>query len=507
MNFPVRFGSGRVARFWSTQEVVMDDSDRLSALRLELRRSLGNERYDLWLGPQTTLTLDNGVLLVGCASQLEVQWLRRNLQATLAECGAAIFGTAPSVEFAEAPQTLHAAQTDDSQPSARSPRRSPKKRYCESQLTFEEIAANTIVPQAPTTPSIDEDRPPAKKRPRWTFEDFVFGDSNRMAAEASRSAAQQLGRFSPLLVYGPSGAGKTHLMSAVAFMGRGSRQRLRVMQLTAEQFTSQFLEALEKRSLPSLRQKTRSLDLLIIDDVQFLGNKRATLEELIYTIDAVQARGGQVVLSSDRPAAELQAVSAELAARISAGLAVAIDPPDYATRRGIVRAMVSRMEIAMGDDVIELVAQQVVGSGRMLSGAINRLVAASMAARKPITLELAGGALADFCRQHSPQVRLVDIQRAVCEVFGVESTSLKSQRKCRSVAEPRMLAMWLARRYTRAALSEIGDFFGRRSHSTVVSAQRKFDGLIAGHGEIIVGDQLCQVEEAVRRIEAKLRTA
>ena len=154
------------------------------------------------------------------------------------------------------------------------------------------------------------------------------------------------------------------------------------MQLTAEQFTSQFLEALEKRSLPSLRQKTRSLDLLIVDDVQFLGNKRATLEELNYTIDAVQSRGGQVVLSSDRPASELQAISAELAARISAGLAVAIDPPDFAPRRGIVRAMVARMEIAMGDDVIELVAPQVVGSGRMLSGAINRLVAASMAARK-----------------------------------------------------------------------------------------------------------------------------
>lgn len=485
----------------------MDDSDRLSALRLELRRSLGNERYDLWLGPQTMLTLDNGVLLVGCASQIEVQWLRRNLQATLAECGAAIFGTLPTVEFAAPAQAAETVPTEAAGSNLRGARRSPKKRYCDSQLTFEEIAANSVTPTPPVVTPIAEEATPAKKRPRWTFEDFVVGDSNRMAAEAARSATQQIGRFSPLLVYGPSGTGKTHLMSAVAFMGRASRQRLRVMQLTAEQFTSQFLEALEKRSLPSLRQKTRGLDLLAIDDVQFLGNKRATLEELIYTIDAVQARGGQVVLSSDRPASELQAVSAELAARISAGLAVAIDPPDYATRRGIVRAMTSRMDIAMGDDVIELIAQQVVGSGRMLSGAINRLVAVSMAARKPITLELAGGAVADFCRQHSPQVRLADIQRAVCEVFGVESTSLKSARKCRSVAEPRMLAMWLARRYTRVALSEIGDFFGRRSHSTVVSAQRKFDGLIAGRGEIIVGDQLCQVEEAVRRIEAKLRTA
>jgi chromosomal replication initiator protein len=476
-------------------------------LRLELRRSLGNERYDLWLGPQTTLTLDNGVLMVACASQAEVQWLRRNLQTTLTECGAAIFGASPTVEFAATASVEETAQSVATADASRGGRRSPKKRYCDSQLTFEEIAASTAVSQAPVIQAKVDAATPAKKQPRWTFEDFVVGDSNRMAAEAARNATQQIGRFSPLLIYGPSGTGKTHLMSAVASMGRASRQRLRVMQLTAEQFTSQFLEALEKRSLPSLRQKTRGLDLLAIDDVQFLGNKRATLEELIYTIDAVQARGGQVVLSSDRPASELQALSAELAARISAGLAVAIDPPDYATRRGIVRAMTSRMEIAMGDDAIELVAQQVVGSGRMLSGAVNRLVAASMAARKPITLELAGGAIADFCRQHSPQVRLVDIQRAVCEVFGVESTSLKSQRKCRSVAEPRMLAMWLARRYTRAALSEIGDFFGRRSHSTVVSAQRKFDLLIAGHGEIVVGDQLCQVEEAVRRIEAKLRTA
>jgi chromosomal replication initiator protein len=130
-----------------------------------------------------------------------------------------------------------------------------------------------------------------------------------------------------------------------------------------------------------------------------------------------------------------------------------------------------------------------------------------MALRKPITRELAEPALADFCRQHTPQVKLSDIQRAVCDVFAVESSSLKSGRKTRAVAEPRMLAMWLARRYTRAALSEIGDFFGRRSHSTVVSAQKKFDKLISEHGEMVVGDQLCTVEEAIRRIEAKLRTA
>ena len=480
----------------------MDDSDRLSALRQELRRSLGNERYELWLGPQTTLALEDGVLQVGCASQAEVQWLRRNLQTSLVECGAAVLGGSLAVEFAAAELQSSGKTVDDAPLFA--DRHAPRVQQGVPPLTVRGAVADSA---ASATKAESNDQQPVAKRPRWTFEDLVVGDSNRLAAQAAREVAIQPGRFSPLLVYGTSGTGKTHLLSAVAHQARASRQRLRVMQLTAEQFTSQFLEALEKRSLPSFRQKTRGLDVLTIDDVHFLGNKRATLEELMYTIDALQSRGGQVVLSSDRSAAELQSLSVELSSRISAGLAVAIDPPDYATRAGIVRSMVTRMNIDMGDDVVKLVAQQVVGSGRLLSGAINRLVAASMAARKPITLELAGCAIADFCRQHSPQVRLVDIQRAVCEVFGVESTSLKSQRKCRSIAEPRMLAMWLARRYTRAALSEIGDFFGRRSHSTVVSAQRKFDGLISNHGEIVVGDQLCQVEEAVRRIEAKLRTA
>lgn len=484
----------------------MDDSDRLSALRQELRRSLGNERYELWLGPQTTLALEDGVLQVGCASQAEVQWLRRNLQTSLVECGAAVLGGSLAVEFAAA-ELQSSGQTVDDAPlfaDRLADRHASRVQQGVPPLKVRGAVADSAVS---ATKAESNDQQPVAKRPRWTFEDLVVGDSNRLAAQAAREVAIQPGRFSPLLVYGGNGTGKTHLLSAVAHQARASRQRLRVMQLTAEQFTSQFLEALEKRALPSFRQKTRGLDVLMIDDVHFLGNKRATLEELMYTIDALQSRGGQVVLSSDRSAAELQSLSVELSSRISAGLAVAIDPPDYATRAGIVRSMVTRMNIDMGDDVVKLVAQQVVGSGRLLSGAINRLVAASMAARKPITLELAGVAIADFCRQHSPQVRLVDIQRAVCEVFGVESTSLKSQRKCRSIAEPRMLAMWLARRYTRAALSEIGDFFGRRSHSTVVSAQRKFDGLISNHGEIVVGDQLCQVEEAVRRIEAKLRTA
>jgi chromosomal replication initiator protein len=482
--------------------VVKDDTDRLSVLRRELRSRLGDKRYELWLGAQTSLALDGETLRVRCSSQAELQWFRRKLSAAIADSVTVAFERSLVTVFEAADES--GAKRGDVQrelfDAAGTEGESPEQPVTSAEAV-ESGACQTPVGSSASLPS------QGAKTPRLSFEDFVVGSANRLAWQAAREVAQQPGRFSPLMFYGPSGTGKSHLLSAVARQVRTARTRLRVLQLTAEQFTTQFLEALEKRALPGFRQKIRSLDVLLIDDVQFFGGKRATLEELLYTIDALHARGGQVVLVSDRAAAELNATSAELANRISAGLAVAVDPPDYATRAGIVRTMSERMQISLEQTVVEAVAQQVVGSGRLLSGAINRLVAASMAAGKAITLELAEPALADFCRQHSPQVKLADIQRAVCEVFGVESSSLKSQRKTRSVAEPRMLAMWLARRYTRAALSEIGDFFGRRSHSTVVSAQKKFDKLISQHGAMVVGDQSCPVEEAIRRIEAKLRTA
>ena len=491
--------------------MVKDDSDRLSVLRRELCRTLGDKRYELWLGGETSLALDGDTLRVRCTSQAEVQWFRRKLSTTIEQCTAAAFGRSFETVFealaATPVQAIQKSCATEAQPPCREASRQT------TQLTFGEDVwrspadgGNRAVATAEAPREPKSTQPAFEKKSRWTFGDFVVGTGNRLAAQAAREAAQQPGRFSPLLVHGPHGVGKSHLLSAIAQHLR-LRQRMRVMQLTAEQFTTQFLEAMQQRGLPGFRQKMRSLDVLLIDDVQFFAGKRATVEELLYTIDALQARGGQVALTSDQPAIELQAVSPDLANRVSAGLTVAIDPPDFETRAGIVRVLTDRMQLHLEQEVVETVAQQVVGSGRLLSGAINRLVAVSMAVGRPITSELAEFALIEFCRQHTPQVKLSDIQRAVCEVFGVESSSLKSQRKTRAIAEPRMLAMWLARRYTRAPLSEIGDFFGRRSHSTVVSAQKKFDRLISQRGELVVGDQACPVDEALRRIEAKLRSA
>jgi chromosomal replication initiator protein len=488
--------------------VVKDDSDRLSVLREELRRRLGNERYECWIGAQTELVLAGNVLRVECASPTEANWLRRNLDAVVSACVAELFGGDMVVEFCavQRPEPVSVGAANLKQRRGKRPR-------LDDHPLFADAAGHAQLPESTEAghkSAANQDDPPAvvpHKCAKHSFEDFITGSANRLAAEAGRSVAQQPGRFSPLLIYGPPGTGKTHLLSAIAHQARAARSRPRVMLLTAEQFTSQFLVALEQRQLPSFRQKMRGIDVLLIDDVHFMQRAKATLEELVYTIDALQARGGQVVLTATSSAAELPSLSAALASRLSSGLSVAVDLPDYEMRVGIVRILAVRMQVPLEPGVVELIARQVVGSARLLGGAINRLVATSMAVGRPITLELAQPVLAEFARQHSPQVRLIDIQRAVCETFGIEPSGLKSSRKTRSVADPRMLAMWLARRYTRAALSEIGDFFGGRTHSTVVSAHRKIDTMVAQQGEIVVGDHACKVEEAVQRIEAKLRSA
>lgn len=450
----------------------MEDSDRLSALRSALRCRLGGERFDFWLGGQTQLELAGHTLRVRCATRTERQFLQRRVHHALVECCRSVWSPPPAIAYEEleAPPTPTAATVP--------------------------TATASPVPPPPPVP------PPADLR---TIENFVAGPANQRALHAALDLARRPGRFTPLVLHGPAGCGKSHLLHAIAHAARAARGRVRVLAITAEQFTAQFLDALNARTLPSLRHKLRSVELLLIDDVQFFGNKKATLGELLYTIDALHARHGQVAFASDRAVADLRAMHPDFAARLDAGLAVAMDLPDYATRLGIVRAMAARLGASLDHDVVEVVARQVAGSARLISGAINRLTAASLAAGEPLSRELAERELADFRLQHAPQVRLPDIQRAVCEEFGVEPAALRSARRTRAAAEPRMLCMWLARRYTRAALSEIGDYFGGRRHSTVVSAKRKLDDLLSRGGEIVVGDCACPVEDALRRVEARLR--
>jgi chromosomal replication initiator protein len=499
------------------QEVDMDDSDRLSALRKELVSRLGRERYDLWLGPQSSLDLSNGKLRVGCSSTFELQCLRRRVHAQLVETCRVVCGENVSVEYficAAEPVTTKMvqkqliAQDDDVVDEAGVVVKEP--------WATAEAAATTVC-ESPA-PRIHSIRREAKKQApggrtlsRCSFNNFVVGAGNELAFRTAHAIAERPGRYGTLVLHGPSGSGKTHLQFALLRELRRQGSSLRSLRLTAEQFTAEFLDALHHRTSPSFRQKYRSVDVLMIDDIQFLLTKRATLDELLVTIDSLQERGKQVVLTCDCSPQELLKVSPELSSRISGGLTIPLEMPDFATRQGLVRQFIADMHPVIGmtisDEIVVVIATQVAGSARQLQGAINKLIVTSQALKKPLSAELARTILAEYVQQITPVVKLSDIQRAVCEVFGVEATSLKSASKTRTVVEPRMLAMWLACNLTRSALGEISEFFGRRSHSTVISAQKKIERMVSEGEHISVANHDCSVEEAIRKVQQLLRRA
>lgn len=480
----------------------MDDSDRLSALRAELVKRLGRERYELWVGPQTSLELTLHALRVGARSQFELQCVRRHVHASFAESCRLICGHDVAIEYF--------VQLAENLPVKTDGKLVQQSLLDESPAPVKDVMPATLMQQPPVATK----KPPrsaGSAMSRSTFANFVSGPCNELAHRTTIAVAERLGHYGPLFLYGPSGIGKTHLLYAMMHHLRGTNSLVRALRLTAEQFTTEFLDALNQRTLASFRHKYRSVDVLLIDDIQFLVNKRATLDELLVTIDSLQEKGKQVILTCDTSPTDLLKVSSELATRISGGLAVPLEMPDFATRQTLVRKFIAEMHpvigMAIDDETVVVIATQVAGSARQLRGAINRLIVTSQALRKPLTADLARSILAEYMQQITPTVRLADIQRAVCEVFGVEASSLKSASKVRNVAEPRMLAMWLACQFTRSALGEISEFFGRRSHSTVISAQKKIERMVSQGDNVSTGHLNCSVEEAIRKVQQKLRRA
>jgi chromosomal replication initiator protein len=276
--------------------------------------------------------------------------------------------------------------------------------------------------------------------------------------------------------------------------------------LSADQFTSNFLEALQGSGLPNFRRKCRDVDVLAIDDIQFFGGKRATALEFQHTLDALARQGRQVVVAADRAPAELSPLGAELVTRLTGGLVCGLELADYETRLELTRQFAVRDGQRLPDEVIRLIAAETTGDARQIQGALNRLQATSDALSLAITVELATQSLQDLFSSARRMIHLPDVERAVCEVFGMESHSLRDGCKTKSSSQPRMLAMWLARKYTRAAFSEIGEYFGHRSHSTVISAERKVNRWVADGMKLKLGRGSWLVEEAIRRIETKIRT-
>jgi chromosomal replication initiator protein len=328
-----------------------------------------------------------------------------------------------------------------------------------------------------------------------------------VALKAAEMVVRALGEMSPLFIHGPHGVGKTHLLEGILAHVRAKSPGKRCVYLSAEQFTTFFLEALHGTGLPSFRRKYRDVSLLLLDDIQFFLGKRATIGELLHTVDTVLRQGNQLVLAADCPPAELAGLGHELTNRMSSGLVCGIAAPGQRTRLGIARRWSNQLQVDIPDDVLRWMAAHVAGDARLLRGAVNRLRATSAALNQPVTREMAQQHLGDLVQAASCLVRLADVERAVCRVFELDPKALRSSRKTKVLSQPRMLAMWLARKYTRAGLCEISEHFGRRSHSTVISASRNVARWLSEGASVEGPHGSWQAEQALRKIEHLLQSA
>ena len=478
-------------------EVSTNDTDIVAALRAKLAEKVGRQRFELWFGPSTRLELDHRALTIGVPNRFFLDWIRSSFRGQIESACFETLGNCPAIEF-HVDATLPDTQAQPMQPakSNGTPGR-PK-------TAFGVVSADDGgAPQRP-----GEGSPGGSPRRRFaSLGSFVEGHPNRLALASAQMVAREPGKMTPLLIHGPTSVGKTHLLEGVFSSTRKKYRKLAAIYLSAEQFTTYFLEALRGSGLPNFRRKYRGLGLLVLDDLQFFAGKRATQVELLHTVDTLLRQQRQVVFSADRPPVELAKLAEmgpELITRLQGGMVCRIGPADYATRLGIVAQLTGRMKLSVPPEVQRFIASRLTNHARELSGALCRLQATSEAIRRPITLPMAEEALAEMVRHSGRVVRLGDIEKAVCDVFGVDSTSLHSARKARSISHPRMLAMWLARKHTRAALSEIGHFFGRRSHSTVLSAAKRVDGWMAAGKSLDLAERSWDVDEAIRQVERQL---
>lgn len=343
------------------------------------------------------------------------------------------------------------------------------------------------------------------RRPRHELSDFIFDSQNEILWNACKQVICSPGELSPFFLFGKAGTGKSHLLEGIANAARRRGKAGRVRLVTAEQFTSDYIGSLKNRTMPMFRKRYRELDYLLIDDLQFFAGKSSTLEELQHTIEEVTRKGGQVIVSADRSPHELEFAGPEFIHRVACGLTTQIQPPSEATREKIVRQLADRKGVQLEEAAIGLLATEISGDARLIAGALNRLKLHQLINGQPVTADEARTHLADLIQISHRTVTLSDIENAVCELFGLEQKTLRSASKVKAVSQPRMLAMWLSRKYTRAALSEIGDYFGGRSHSTVLSAQSKVETWVEKREVIGLKHSALPVENAIRRIEQELR--
>jgi len=346
--------------------------------------------------------------------------------------------------------------------------------------------APAVLAEPAGVPDIADDRAnlSAPLDPRFTFENFIVGKPNELAHAAARRVAEACVSpvhtvpFNPLFLYGGVGLGKTHLMHAIAWHVRTQAPGRKVIYLSAEKFMYQFIRALRFRSTMDFKDQFRSVDLLMIDDVQFISGKESTQEEFFHTFNALVDQNRQIVISADKSPSDLAGLEERMRSRLGWGLVADIHPTTYELRLGILQSKAEQSRLRLPQKVLEFLAHKIVSNVRELEGALNRIIAQMQLVGREITLEGAQDLLHDLLRANERRVTIDEIQKRVAEHFNIKLAEMTSSRRARVVARPRQVAMYLAKQLTSRSLPEIGRKFGGRDHTTVIHAVKKIEELI-----------------------------
>ncbi|HWU95570.1 MAG TPA: chromosomal replication initiator protein DnaA, partial [Sphingomonas sp.] len=322
--------------------------------------------------------------------------------------------------------------------------------------------------------------------PRFTFDRFVIDATNRVACNAAKAMAQPgAPQFSPLYLHAGTGQGKTHLMHAIGHAFLEANPEATAIYVTAERFMFEFVQALRNKDTHAFKARLRSVDLLMIDDLQFIGGKDATQQEFFHTVNEFMSSGKRLVIAADRAPQALEGFEPRLAGRLGSGLVADIKPAELELRRAIVgRKLLEMPAVSMPHEVMDLLAARITTNIRELEGALNRLVAYAQLNGEVITIDFATNVLGEVLRSAQRRITIDEIQRAVSAHFEVKQIDLISERRAVAIARPRQIAMYLAKRLTTRSLPEIGRKFGNRDHSTVIHAVKRIEDLRAKDVEI-----------------------
>jgi len=454
-------------------------------VRGKLRAEFGEVAYRSWLKPLTLAGVDEGEVRIAVPTRFMQDWVRTHYAERLRALWKAENKGVRTVEIVvAAPVTAVRTiptldRTQPMRPDKPRPVTAPRPAHVDGDGVAADRRAMAPAASASVTVGDNEDFG-APLDPRFTFDNFVIGKPNEFATAAARRVAEEAKvPFNPLFLYGGVGLGKTHLMHAIAWEIRKRHPQRRVIYLSAEMFMYRFIRALRFKDMMAFKEQFRSVDVLMIDDVQFISGKDSTQEEFFHTFNALVDQNRQIVLSADKSPADLEGIEDRVRSRLGWGLVADIHPTTYELRLGILQTKAEKMGLAVPPKVLEFLAHKITSNVRELEGALNRIAAHATLVGRPITFETAQDVLHDLLRANDRRVTIEEIQKRVAEHYSIRLADMHSPRRARLVARPRQVAMYLAKQLTSRSLPEIGRKFGGRDHTTVMHAVKKIEELRA----------------------------